>query len=66
MPTTGEVDPDAPSPSVTTDDFKAFQEFLQSSVANEMQQMREMITRLFAKNGAPPPSVEESIPTEAE
>ena len=55
MPTHGEVDPDAPSPSVTTDDFKAFQESLQSSVAKEMQQMREMIAQLLAKNGTPPP-----------
>ena len=66
MPTHGEVDPEATSPSVTTDDFKAFQESLQSSVAKEMQQMREMITQLFAKNGTPPPSVEEPIPSEAE
>ena len=28
--------------------------------------MREMITQLFAKNGAPPPTVEEPIPSEAE
>ena len=66
MPANGTEDPDPASPLVTMDDFKAFQESLQSSVANEMQQMREMITQLFAKNGAPPPSVEEPIPTEAE
>ena len=63
MPTDRSEDPDAASPSVTTDDFKAFQESLKSSVATEMQQMREMITQLFAKNGAPPPSVEEPIPS---
>ena len=66
MPTNGSEDPDATSPSVTTDDFKAFQESMKSSVATEMQQMREMITQLFAQNGAPPPSVEESISSEAE
>ena len=66
MPTNGDEDPEVASPSVTTDDFKAFQESLKSSVATEMQQMRELITQLFAKNGAPPPSVEEPTPTEAE
>ncbi len=66
MPSDGEVDPEATSPSVTTDDFKAFQESLQSSVAKEMQQIHEMIAQLFAKNGAPPPTVEEPIPSEAE
>ena len=66
MPTNGDEDPGVASPSVTTDDFKAFQESMQSSVAKEMQQMREMITQLFAKNGAPPPTVEEPIPSEAE
>ena len=66
MPTNGDEDPGVASTSVTTDDFKAFQESMQSSVAKEMQQMREMITRLFAKNGAPPATVEEPIPSEAE
>ena len=66
MPANGTEDPDAVSPSVTTDDFKAFQESLQSSVAKEMQQMHEMITQLFAKNGTPPPTIEEPIPSEAE
>ena len=64
MPIDGEEDPEVPS--VTKDDFKAFQESLQSSVAKEMQQMREMITQLFAKNGTPPLTVEEPIPSKAE
>ena len=66
MPTDAEVESDTPSTSVTTDDFKAFQESLQLSVAKEMQQMREMIAQLFAKNGAPPPTIEEPIPSKAE
>ena len=51
---------------MTTDDFKAFQESLQSSVAMEMKQMREMIAQLLPKKGTPPPTVEEPIPSEAE
>ena len=46
---------------VSMDDLKEFKDSLTSTVAAEMQQMREMITQLFAQNGAPPPSVEEPI-----
>ena len=66
MAINGEEDPEVASPSVTMDDFKAFQESLQSSVAKEMVQMREMIAQLLPKKGTPPPTVEEPIPSEAE
>ena len=45
------------SVSVTMDDLKEFKDSLTSSVAAEMQQMREMIAQLLQaqKDGTPPP-----------
>ena len=51
---------------MTTDDFKAFQESMKSSVALEMEKMREMIAQLLQAKGTPPPNVEEPIPSEEE
>ena len=66
MPTDEEVEPGTSSTSVTTDDFKAFQESLKSSVSLEMEKMREMIVQLLQAKGTPPPNVEDPIPSEEE
>ena len=66
MPTDAEVESGTPSTSVTTDDFKAFQESMKSSVALEMEKMREMIAQLLQAKGTPPPNVEEPIPSKEE
>ena len=66
MPTDAEVEPGTSSTSVTTDDFKAFQESMKSSVALEMEKKREMIAQLLQAKGTPPPNVGEPIPSEEE